>query len=782
MPYSSLQSEDARRQHLRMSSSHNYCPPCRRDFSSLHAKQQHMRKSPRHHVCPDCSFVREFAMQSDLEQHRVDVHNLCTECQLIFQTPSWLARHRVLAHQVCGQCRVFFSTSEALQYHFASGCSVTGASRRAMTDDLEDSLPKIRAHYQQPLVTLLLDIQKTEMQHLKSAEFMQNLECLYFSTQSDAPRKSARLTKHEDVHQSTTLKRKRINAFDKRGKDYVAISYTWSHPLPLVQPYGKYSVQSRNGISLPSDVRDSVFERVRKYMDRFNLRYLWIDRHCIVQEESEKKNTAVQAMDLVYSCSNYPIGLLYQPILSMAELKLLTGLITWRKSVVKYGLESKNSSALPRQSPRKTLELLEAIVSDMWWTRAWTYQENYRAGTNMKLLIPHCISSEEFPDDYSDDYVEISKDLPGEILLNSTRFHEVATAFCLAFQPLDNDLLEAKKLVLERARKYTLLLQESDCDLARRSMSPSIIADIEKRQLSIPFDRLPIIANCCQYSIRLDGTELAKRGHSLSLTILALFLLNGEILYNRLDHRTGVSNTLNITGVLDKKSFRQYSPPRSAHGLTYNKSCRFIDVKLTRRGIKTRGHLWKLGRVIHTSDFPKTLPFVKDNRSLQLDDQRRLMLLANEIELQHSNLSEDIRKYLDYGNTSKYTNSFAKYYQRYMAEELAAAIRQEGDIQLASLHDPSGRHNPYRGIFICNSSGQERAPEYVFTASREKAAGNDNSLTNDTDRHVSIEVDYRDGAGELPFLRTRRWIHGLCFFYDCERKEVIFPWPSTVQI
>ncbi|KAI3322887.1 hypothetical protein HD806DRAFT_499618 [Xylariaceae sp. AK1471] len=67
-----------------MSSSYNYCPLCRKDFGSLHAKQQHMRKSPRHHVCPDCSFIHEFIMHGDLEQHRVNAHNLCTECQLIF--------------------------------------------------------------------------------------------------------------------------------------------------------------------------------------------------------------------------------------------------------------------------------------------------------------------------------------------------------------------------------------------------------------------------------------------------------------------------------------------------------------------------------------------------------------------------------------------------------------------------------------------------------------------------------------------------------------------------
>lgn len=340
-------------------------------------------------------------------------------------------------------------------------------------------------------------------------------------------------------------------------------------------------------------------------MNYFNLSYLWIDRHCIIQEDSEEKEIAVQAMDLVYHYSKHPVGLLYQPIISIADLKLLEGLINSRY-VVKCGSKFKLTAALPHESACKTLELLEAIVSDMWWTRAWTYQENYRANTYMKLLIPHCISSK----DYHGGYVRLFEDVPGEIVLNSTEFHKAATAFCLAFDP-PNNLVNARKLVLERAGKSTLLLQDSypfGDNLARRSMSPSIIADIEKRQLSKPMDRLPIIANCCQYSVRLNDLELMKRGHSISLAILALFLLNGEIMDNGRDYMAHASNMSNITNFLNEHAYGQYSPPQPALGLTYNKCCRFIDTELTRQGVKTQGHLWKLGRVIYTSELPESRP------------------------------------------------------------------------------------------------------------------------------------------------------------------------------
>lgn len=61
------------------------------------------------------------------------------------------------------------------------------------------------------------------------------------------------------------------------------------------------------------------------------------------------------------------------------------------------------------------------------------------------------------------------------------------------------------------------------------SMTSTVIADIEARGLSKPWDRL---ANCCQYPVRLDGGALSRQCRSLSLSVLAMCLLNSEILDN----------------------------------------------------------------------------------------------------------------------------------------------------------------------------------------------------------------------------------------------------------
>ncbi|KAI1345653.1 heterokaryon incompatibility protein-domain-containing protein [Xylaria sp. FL0043] len=629
-----------------------------------------------------------------------------------------------------------------------------------MADDLGDSLSTISEHHQRPLVSLLLHIQNCRRRHLKSAEFVQRLECLYLPRHTYIPGATVWPTRSGGVRQPTTFLRDTpIDALEEH--DYVALSYTWDPPSQSEEEYGEYYVESRDGGILQSQVRNSVFERVIKYMVYFDLHRLWIDRECIQQEDGTKKETAVQAMDLVYSCSNHLIGLLSQPVMSITELELLAGLM--------------KGQVIEPRAKSKTLEILEAIVGDFWWTRAWTYQENYRGCLYMKLLIPHRISS----GDYSSNYIKLFGNIPGEIVVESTRFHEAATAFCLAFDPPPG-LMAAKKIVLERACKFTLLLEKPSVrghNLATSSMSPLIIADIEKRNLKSPADRIPIIANCCEYSIRLDGTKLLEKGYSISLAIMALFLLNGEILYNGPHNEARGSASNKVTDFLQAQAFHRYSPPQSAPGLTYNKSCRFVDVQLTGDGIKTLGHLWKLGRGIDTSKFPKKRPYVKDSGDLTRDERRNLMLLADKLD--EYDLSDDIREYLDNSNASR--RSFAKGYQQHMARELATAIREGRVVRLAVLWARSGEHSPYRGIFLCDRYKPYNSSEYVFTASCERQADSDRHLPNDIDRHVSLEVDFSLGNRGLPFLRTRRWIHGLCFFYGCPRIEVVFPWPRTIQ-
>jgi hypothetical protein len=63
-------------------------------------------------------------------------------------------------------------------------------------------------------------------------------------------------------------------------------------------------------------------------------------------------------------------------------------------------------------------------------------------------------------------------------------------------------------------------------------MSPRIFADIQRRGLENPFDRLPIVANSCNYAIRLISWNILYNGHSVELCLLTMYLLIGEIIRN----------------------------------------------------------------------------------------------------------------------------------------------------------------------------------------------------------------------------------------------------------
>lgn len=68
-------------------------------------------------------------------------------------------------------------------------------------------------------------------------------------------------------------------------------------------------------------------------------------------------------------------------------------------------------------------------------------------------------------------------------------------------------------------------------------MSPIVIADIVKRCVINHPDRLAIIAKCCSYNIHLNSNKLQKGGLSVSLAILVLLFLNGELFDNVLEER-----------------------------------------------------------------------------------------------------------------------------------------------------------------------------------------------------------------------------------------------------
>ena len=94
-------------------------------------------------------------------------------------------------------------------------------------------------------------------------------------------------------------------------------------------------------------------------------------------------------MDLVYTFSQYPLGLLFSPIKSQKDLELLRRLLCGELAKVSEERQYPVLKLISYERNTEVLKLLAKITSDEWWDRAWIFQEEYRSSTKMRLLIPY---------------------------------------------------------------------------------------------------------------------------------------------------------------------------------------------------------------------------------------------------------------------------------------------------------------------------------------------------------------------------------------------------------
>jgi hypothetical protein len=648
---------------------------------------------------------------------------------------------------------------------------------------MDESIAAIRERYAPSKVTTqLINISKTKVPQQKSLEFLENLKCLYF----EAPAQSDGNCEDGSSMQPI-LKLKTINAFTRPR--YVALSYTWT-PSPEEEsvPSGGYLVEDvSSGSLVPSSVRNTVFRRMQRYMKYVKAKHLWIDRHCIQQVEGEAKEVGLQAMDRVYSLSDYPVTLLSQAITTSEQMKLLIEILSeefvscWNN---KYSIS--RSKTLGRA--RRALDLLDHITSDPWFSRGWTYQENYRAGRNMTLLITHAVSIRA-----QKSFCHMGS-LDGELCINASTFFEQATKLCLAWER--NQLQPSYyKWIIPKAARYQILLQRDNSnggsarndDSAPMSMSPTIIDDIAKRGIEREWDRLAIIANCCQYVHRLDSTKLQEK-HSLGLSLLALCLVNGEIFSNHPRNNGNITKTrtIPVTEYLHTQFFKGLRSPERTGKLTFNKGCRFSNVRLKEDGVETKGYLWRLDDEIRTTSFHRHARTIGRYKRQLLP----LEWLVDRLAHNYPILSQHIYDILNLEGPL----TPAQEWQLSMARKIKEAIDQEKTLCTATA--------PFRGpgplsvaIFVIEpqdddsveTDGDEQFlfedESFVFTSVHRGQECQQSLESNDLDKQVSIEVDCYLGENDrqFPRLYTKRWVHGLCFFYGCSPRSFIFPWPASLQ-
>ena len=102
---------------------------------------------------------------------------------------------------------------------------------------------------------------------------------------------------------------------------YAAISWVWQGGVPpkaAINACERYTVDNR-GCWIPHH----ILSRAINFAAHYELSYIWFDKECIDQIHPEDKELGINAMDIVYQRSLYPVALLQIYITTQEQLDLL---------------------------------------------------------------------------------------------------------------------------------------------------------------------------------------------------------------------------------------------------------------------------------------------------------------------------------------------------------------------------------------------------------------------------------------------------------------------------
>jgi hypothetical protein len=665
------------------------------------------------------------------------------------------------------------------------------ASSSARNDDTSLSLCNLRRRTGKPLLQSVVDIYKAhKISNDKSIQFWQDLKC-YLPQKPDTRRG------FQDRQSSDVIP---LELHSPR-KGFVALSYCWKPSQGEIKKRGKYRISSEveKLLKVRDVVLDRTFQFLRYKQARGVMLPLWIDQLSIDQKKTPEMEIAMQSMDLVYKNCTYAVGYLWTQLQTQMEMNRLSELLGGR--IVGRKLTEGNPiliKGINNEVVREVLDVLTRITDDIWWTRAWVFQEDYLAGERMWLVIRHA-SGLRKPLVHNQ-----LGSLRGEVVVSSDELKTYATLFCLAcFNTIrqDSGIVKQSTEILEKLAKYNVLYkyQYAKAVNAERSMTISILADLDRREAEQRTDLLPIFANVCGYDVRLGTNQEGFKSRNLSLSILALYIANGELLAN---FRGTHELKHNVVGFLRENSLRICAPLRDGK-LTLIKHCRLSVSRLSPAGIHTNGVLWRLGDVISPQHVPKSSSatakslYQRDLFRNGLNDYQRerlsdLLVVLNKrrrfSKRRYGSITEDLKAYLECtGPSSTHDEWPPQHSMNAMASSIVDAMDTGKYLQLArpiggSLD--SGRGVPYRAILVRDHGDlQSVGSTYVFTSwSRTNKHNKGIMETRKIAKYVSLVVDVEEGVENATVrLKSKRWINGLCFFDGEKKFPFVFEWPYSLS-
>ncbi|KAG4431451.1 hypothetical protein IFR05_013063 [Cadophora sp. M221] len=410
--------------------------------------------------------------------------------------------------------------------------------------------------------------------------------------------------------------------------EYIAVSYCWQKK----EQFPKYTVSdARSSTPRPVIAPNEVLDRAIHFAAYHKIRFIWIDQICIDQDNRTDKELGIQSMDLVFQRATFTAGILTTSIDEPRHAEALEALRRARHKD-DYGFFPPPGVKLNGEEDLISrawdiVELYEMLASDRWLTRAWILQEAACAGARLVLLLK-CPKGRGWQGDARslDGIICIDSDHLRGYLVNSLMIEPRS-------QPLEefSRRLEASRVKLQNLApvpgnsEYIASVENHSSVHESSTLIPSRLNSrpvcnmaealklLSSRYNSRVPDRLAILANLCDYPLRIDTTKVQQPRFSLSLAVFTMALVNGDLSI--------------FAGVPEEKWASQFRPPAHvAAKIPYlfswlppaetilsqikcyyqnSNSCRMTGHEITKDGLALRGYLWNIDTTLNLREVQK---------------------------------------------------------------------------------------------------------------------------------------------------------------------------------
>jgi hypothetical protein len=292
---------------------------------------------------------------------------------------------------------------------------------------------------------------------------------------------------------------------------YVAVTYTWrrSDPVPASIPCYRISSEE-DGLIEISPALNFVIHRAFKYAISQGLFSIWIDQLCIRQNDPEDVESHLQVMHKIYAQSTSSVALLS---LTVEDNKMLAALETLKNFAAYRTQDRSQGFSHLNTEMEDLLGLLEHLLADQWFRRAWTFQERQFA---LQVDIAIFIRQQS---GHVDTYFNIRylhkallrllEECPRELMersfISELSVSQDFETFIQSLIPLESDVEE-----------------ETEPYIADQL----VFSALERCGISCVSDLLAIFANVRDCVYRLESRPLNAKCFSYSTCVLVIILAN----------------------------------------------------------------------------------------------------------------------------------------------------------------------------------------------------------------------------------------------------------------